>query len=106
MHPPSRPGDLLDLQNTQSLPRRLQGSLNFEAIRVAVVALADRGTFRTKEVANHAFVAAAHVHVIDDERFAQQIGTHLSQASGTLGIERVSSKGVANAKWQGRSSPR
>ena len=80
-----------------------QTTLNVPAIEEAVNGLADSGEFRTKDVALHSVVQAAHPGVRDDPRFAQHIGMYLTEAVGRLRIEQASPKGQSNASWRRRT---
>lgn len=64
-----------------------QQSLNFDAIAVAVDDLAARAQFRTKEVAQHPAVRAAHPDTRHDPRFAQQVGAYLAETRARLRIQ-------------------
>ena len=81
-----------------------QATLNVAAIKAAVDQLAPGGPFRTKELAEHPIVVAAHPQFLEDPDFAQAIGTHLTSALGRLNIVQVSPKGVSNATWGRRSA--
>lgn len=83
-----------------TVERASQLTLRFAAIEEAVAELAAGGEFRTKDVAQHPAVHAAHPSTRDDPRFNQHIGTYLTDATGRLGIEQVSEKGKSNASWR------
>ena len=85
------------------IPAVSQATLNFAAIENAVNELAANGEFRTKDVAHHELVRAAHAGQCDNPRFDQHIGAYLTDAIGRLRIEQVSPKGQSNARWRRRT---
>src|SRR4051812_34219303 len=72
-----------------------QGDLNPSAIAAAIDVLAPSSgdEFRTKDLAAHPIVMAAHSAAAAHRQFAQHVGIYLSEAWGLLCIEQVSPKG-------------
>lgn len=100
MNEPCRHG--LDPATCSICRDRRTPNVALEAIDHAAVAKAVAGlgtTFTTKEVATHPAVVAAHPQFAAHQRFAQQVGTHLTRNVGGLGISQLSTPGATNASW-------